>query len=103
MKTFGPGGSFGSGFNNNNPLNPNSPAGRRRNGGGYYMMKQQDRMRQQQQQRMWQRQQLPSRPIYQQTKPSYSAPYQSVPIETGRSGKGIFFIILAIILFVLFV
>ena len=103
MKTFGPGGNFG------NPLNIGTPAGRR-NAGGYYMMKQQERMRnlqmqrmrQQQQQRMWQQPPAFTPLHYRKTDLSYTAPYESAPAKTGGSGKWIFFIILAIVLFVLF-
>lgn len=97
MKTFGPGGSFG------NPLNVGTPAGRR-NAGGYYMMKQKERRRQQQRQQLWQQQQQSAGPRLHDQQPSlsYHTPYPSAPVETGRSGKWIFFILLAIVLFVLF-
>jgi hypothetical protein len=101
MKTFGPGGSFG------NPLNVGTPAGRR-NAGGYCRMKQQELRRQQQRQQLWQQQQpwtrqQSARPAlpYQQPRLSYPTPSPSAPVETGRSGKWIFFILLAIVLFIL--
>ena len=104
MKNFGPGGGLG------NPLNIGTPAGRR-NAGGYYMMKQQERMRHLQQQRMrhLQQQHRGQQPFvlpplhHRQTNLSYTAASdQSAPDETGSSGKWIFFIILAVVLFFFF-